>query len=677
GCGGILTGPLGTIASPLEGKSYPNGITCTWNIIVGPLKIISLIFTQFQLESQSSCKHDFVKIIDKANVSNEITYCGHNIPPAYTSYSNQLKLTFKADSSIAYAGFRAIYSVINNTNVCGGTLTASSGMIISPDYPKPLSSPIKCVWEINVQENTQIQLNVTDFGLFASRRCGDSYLEIRHGSYEFSPLAGRYCGDSIPPLILSHHNHLRITLMNKFSTQRKGFKILYDSLTRGCGGELYAQAATIESPHYPQPYYHRAECIWHIKVAQGSHIRLFFFDFQIENSCSFDYLEIRDPNQYGVSLGKFCGDKRPPTITSLSNQLFIKFKTDLSVSYRGFKLSYESKCNSMDLNDINGIIESPGFPQKYSNNINCTWIIRSLYENTIYLVFSHFEIESGMNCRYDYLEIRDGDQASSPLIGKFCGSIVPSKIYSSNSSLRISFHTDHSISQPGFRLEYFQRGCVRHLTEPYEELDYSSYYYNHCIWIITVNSWKKIQLNITKTQLGGSQQCDSSFLKVYDGNNLKSPLLTKLCDNPQKPIYLTSTGNKMTVVYFKYSEDTAPNFDVSYEEIEGGCGGNLHVQNGTINSPNYPQNYPHNSNCDWLITPKKGYFIKINFKDFNINGNCSSNYLTMSERNTPSDQYCGSSLKGHSMMFNSEVLITMRTDDVSSGSGFKLKYSEG
>ncbi|CAI9720655.1 cubilin [Octopus vulgaris] len=72
GCGGVLTGPLGTVASPLKGDSYPNGIQCTWNIIVDPQLLITLVFTQFALESHSTCHHDYVKIIDGKKPSNEL-----------------------------------------------------------------------------------------------------------------------------------------------------------------------------------------------------------------------------------------------------------------------------------------------------------------------------------------------------------------------------------------------------------------------------------------------------------------------------------------------------------------------------------------------------------------------------------------------------------------------------
>jgi hypothetical protein len=38
------------------------------------------------------------------------TYCGHNIPPVFTSTSNILFVHFHTDRSVVYAGFNATYT---------------------------------------------------------------------------------------------------------------------------------------------------------------------------------------------------------------------------------------------------------------------------------------------------------------------------------------------------------------------------------------------------------------------------------------------------------------------------------------------------------------------------------------------------------------------------------------
>lgn len=42
--------------------------------------------------------------------------------------------------------------------------------------------------------------------------------------------------------------------------------------------------------------------------------------------------------------------------------------------------------------------------------------------------FQSFELENHDNCAYDYVEIRDGNDVDSQLIGIFCGYILPPNI---------------------------------------------------------------------------------------------------------------------------------------------------------------------------------------------------------------------------------------------------------
>ena len=60
------------------------------------------------------------------------------------------------------------------------------------------------------------------------------------------------------------------------------------------------------------------------------------------------------------------------------------------------------------------------------------------------------------NCRYDYLEVRDGDNENSTLVGKYCGdpSLTPEPVYSSLNYLWMRFKTDGSVSNRGFSINY-------------------------------------------------------------------------------------------------------------------------------------------------------------------------------------------------------------------------------
>lgn len=64
--------------------------------------------------------------------------------------------------------------------------------------------------------------------------------------------------------------------------------------------------------------------------------------------------------------------------------------------------------------------------------------------------FMMLSLELHHSCRYDYVEVRDGDSISSRVIGRFCGNNRPAPILSSGTSLHILFVSDGYKNFDGF-----------------------------------------------------------------------------------------------------------------------------------------------------------------------------------------------------------------------------------
>lgn len=99
---------------------------------------------------------------------------------------------------------------------------------------------------------------------------------------------------TIPRLIPSHGNVIRIRFKSDGTSAAPGFRIYWDGTSTGCGGELTSTTGTIWSPNYPQSYGHNAECSWVISVSKGSQLQLRFEDFDVEagENCKYDFLEV-------------------------------------------------------------------------------------------------------------------------------------------------------------------------------------------------------------------------------------------------------------------------------------------------------------------------------------------------------------------------------------------------
>ena len=106
------------------------------------------------------------------------------------------------------------------------------------------------------------------------------------------------------------------------------------------------------------------------------------------------------------------------------------------------------------LNEENGEITSPGYPNQYPLNKECTWVILAADDKNIELQFREFELEKHSSCRYDYLEVRDGDGPQMPLLGKFCGDVVPAPVKSSENAVYIKFYSDGLTPKRGFALKW-------------------------------------------------------------------------------------------------------------------------------------------------------------------------------------------------------------------------------
>ena len=68
--------------------------------------------------------------------------------------------------------------------------------------------------------------------------------------------------------------------------------------------------------------------------------------------------------------------------------------------------------------------------------------------------FTDFELEAHLECAYDRVEVYDGDDASAPLIGRFCGSTRPrpDTVVAQGSRLYMTFSSDASVQRKGFNV---------------------------------------------------------------------------------------------------------------------------------------------------------------------------------------------------------------------------------
>ncbi|KFM59926.1 Tolloid-like protein 1, partial [Stegodyphus mimosarum] len=127
------------------------------------------------------------------------------------------------------------------------------------------------------------------------------------------------------------------------SVQRNGFRATHSTV---CGGRLSAgplPALLYSHAKYgDQNYGNRADCNWIVTAPNSGKVRIRFqsFDLEPEQECAYDYVQVQDGFETSPNLGKFCGNKIPPEMTSSGFRLLIRFQSDDSISGKGFALAY-------------------------------------------------------------------------------------------------------------------------------------------------------------------------------------------------------------------------------------------------------------------------------------------------------------------------------------------------
>ncbi|XP_051779568.1 inactive serine protease PAMR1 isoform X2 [Erpetoichthys calabaricus] len=98
--------------------------------------------------------------------------------------------------------------------------------------------------------------------------------------------------------------------------------------------------------------------------------------------------------------------------------------------------------------------------ESYPTNAHCEWTLNVNPQFTIELRFSMLSLEFDYSCRYDYVEVRDGDNVDAQVIGRFCGNERPPPIRSTGHSLHVLFVSDGYKSFDGFHLSFAESSVV-------------------------------------------------------------------------------------------------------------------------------------------------------------------------------------------------------------------------
>uniref|UniRef100_A0A3P9MC72 Metalloendopeptidase n=1 Tax=Oryzias latipes TaxID=8090 RepID=A0A3P9MC72_ORYLA len=642
-CGETLQESTGNFSSPGYPNGYPSYTHCVWRISVTPGEKIVLNFTTMDLYKSSLCWYDYIEVRDgywrKAPLLGR--FCGDKIPEVLVSTDSRMWIEFRSSSNWVGKGFAAVYEAI-----CGGEITKDSGQIQSPNYPDDYRPSKECVWRITVSEGYNVGLSFQAFEVERHDSCAYDYLEVRDGPLETSPLIGRFCGYDKPEDVRSTSNTLWMKFVSDGTVNKAGFaanffkeedecakpdnggceqrcvntlgsfKCVCDpgyelapdkkSCEAACGGLLSKLNGTISTPGWPKEYPPNKNCVWQVVAPTQYRISMQFEAFELEGNevCKYDYVEVRSGLSSDSKLhGKYCGTEVPEVITSQYNNMRIEFKSDNTVSKKGFKAhffsdkdecskdnggcqhecintvgSYVCQCrhgfvlheNKHDCKEAecehkihspSGTLSSPNWPDKYPSRKECTWDITATPGHRVKISFNEFEIEQHQECAYDHLEAFDGESDTAAILGRLCGGKIPEPLVSTSNKMYLRFISDASVQRKGFQAAHSTECGGRLKAEAHQKNLYShaqfgdNNYPGHtdCEWLLTSEEGYSIELTFITFEVEEEADCGYDFIELFNGYDANAHRLGRFCGSgPREGIY--SPGDVMLIRF--HSDDT-------------------------------------------------------------------------------------------------------------------------
>uniref|UniRef100_A0A8D3CAD4 CUB and Sushi multiple domains 3a n=1 Tax=Scophthalmus maximus TaxID=52904 RepID=A0A8D3CAD4_SCOMX len=630
-CGGHFTGSEGTVLSPNYPHNYTRGQSCVYDIFVPGDFVLFGQFVVFQ-----TLTSDVVEIYDGSSTDSALLssiYGSHSGETLPLSSGNKITLKFTTNGTETAKGFHFVYQAVPRTSA------SQCSSVPEPRFGKRIG-------------------NDFGIGMLVLFECNPGY--TLHGS-----------------------NAIRCEAVPSTLAQWNG---TVPTCVVPCGGVLTDRRGTILSPGYPEPYANYLNCAWKISVPEGAGIQLsFFFQIQVvtfateHNWDSLDFFDGVDGN--ARRLGSYSGTTIPQLLNSTSNNLYLTFQSDISVSAAGFHLEYTgldscpeplppsngqrvgdrytvgdmvsfqcdqgfslqgntyitcmpgpvrrwnypaplclAQCGG-SMTDFSGVILSPGFPGNYQSSLDCSWRVQLPIGFGIHLQFLNFSTEPV----HDYLEVRSGNLETGTVIDRFSGPMVPNSLFSTTHETTLFFHSDYSQNKPGFHIVY-QAYELQRCPDPRP-------FRNG----IVIGQDYSVGMTI-------------SFECLLGYTLLGEPSLTCL-------------------------HGVSRNWNHPLPRCEALCGGNITSMNGTIYSPGHPADYPHFQDCMWTVRVPPGYGIFINFSV--INTEPIYDYITVwdgpDQASPQIGQFSGSSVQEGVSTTANQILIKFHSDFSTSGF-FVLHY---
>ncbi|CAG9759987.1 unnamed protein product [Ceutorhynchus assimilis] len=684
-CGGLLTDDEGVISSPNFPNAATDSVECSWHIELASSRI-KVNFTSLNLADD--CDKNYVIIYNGRTPMSPIIgkYCKNDHPELLVSQKLALLIEYRYvkddNNRNPPKGFSFKYEP--EIEGCGGVYQSEKVDIQTPNYGKDYGNNKECIWDVRSPVGNVIKLHFFDrFYIEESENCTKDYVEIFDSNDDKWVSLGKKCGRNLPGEILSSNNQLRIIFRSNEKITGSGFRA---SWNWHCGGTFVAgeKERYLMSPNYPNTFStYFMNCTYKIisRKDQGVvSVKLLDFDLLgtgstvggMSSNCAYSNLTIAgasSASQSHINTIKqvYCGNDIP-SVQRFKNAVIITYMSTYRYlrGMRGFKLVYKDESCGGNITSP-ASLESPstrdkasqlsGYMKFYQARVSCNWYITAPPDQIPVLSVHNLSMTLGIHCIGQHLEVYDGLEAKmNKRLAQLCGKIDESKPIPATSNTMLVKLDSTAYNFNGFQGEvYFTYGpsvgCggTINLTETKYINSPNNLPHMDCHWIIIAPQDNKVKIEFTDISISTScsnpvrnhtYYCTCSYIEIRDGAGPFADVMAKLCsgDNHMRRTFTSSWNTAYIRLYSAVPQNDM--FRVTIKPVQSKCGPSELIAEKEwkeLTSPDYPNNYPENIKCTWVIRSFSNTAkFMIHFEEIDISGDslaktCDSDRLELTE----------------------------------------------